>query len=458
MEARRISVIDDESSILEVVERYLSQEGYEVSSYSDPTEAISELPDWRPNLVITDLKMAKLGGIDVIRAVKKFDPEINVIVMTAHASIDSAVAAIRNGAIDYVIKPFTFDDLNISIRRGLSQTRFIPLEKKIGAHFPEKYKVRNLIGTSLEMQKVYSLIEKSAKTSSTVLITGESGTGKELVARAIHFNSKQKGNNFVGINCAALPESLLESELFGHEKGSFTGAVATKEGLLELAQKGTFFMDEVAEITLPIQVKLLRALQEKVIKRVGGLKDIPVDVRIIAATSRDLSAAAKEDRFRHELYYRLNVIPIHLPPLRQRKDDIPKLVEHFVAGFSKQMQLGKKIMVDSSAVQKLQEYDWPGNVRELENVIERILALLESDKIGSKEVEEALIGENRVEKEAPSASPGNNPSLKTTVDDYEKQMIAEALKITNGNRLKAAKQLGLTRQNLQYKLKKYGWA
>lgn len=458
MEAHKLAIIDDEVSILEVVGRHLNEKGFDVVTYTDPKKAIADLPEQKPNLVITDLRMDQFSGIDVIRAVKQFDPEINVIIMTAYASIDSAVSAIRSGAIDYVIKPFKFEDLDTAIQRGLNQTRFISSEKKGSARFSDKYKVKNLVGASPLMQRVYELIEKSAKTASTVLITGESGTGKELVARAIHYNSKRKSANFVGINCAALPEPLLESELFGHEKGSFTGAVATKEGLLELAHKGSFFMDEVVEITLPIQVKLLRVLQEKAIKRVGGLRDIPVDVRIIAATSRDLTAAVKEEKFRHELYYRLNVIPIHLPPLRQRKDDIPKLVEHFITLFSKQMQIDKKITIDSDAIRKLQEYDWPGNVRELENVIERILALSEGGKISLGQVVESLAPTQDIRKIPSVSSAGDSQTLKGTVDDYEKQIIEEALKANHGSRVKAAKQLGLTRQNLQYKLKKYGWA
>ncbi|MBI4431437.1 MAG: sigma-54-dependent Fis family transcriptional regulator [Candidatus Omnitrophica bacterium] len=457
MDKKRLMIIDDEASILEVVGRFLTQEGHEVAAFTDAKTAISDLADFRPNLVITDLRMTDLNGIDVIKAVKNFDPEINVIIMTAYASVDSAVEAIRYGASDYVIKPFKFEALELSIQRALSETRFIPLAKKTGSALPEKYNVRNLIGSSKEMLKVYDLIQKSAKTSSTVLVTGESGTGKELVARAIHYNSKRKAGNFVGINCAALPENLLESELFGHEKGSFTGAVATKAGLLELAHQGTFFMDEAAEITLPIQVKLLRVLQEKVVKRVGGLKDIPVDVRIIAATSRDLLLAVKEGRFRQELFYRLNVIPIHLPPLRQRKDDIPKLVGHFISSFSKQMNLGKKIAIQDGAVEKLKEYDWPGNVRELENVIERILALLENEVIGTKEVDEALHREMNVKEQPPAIAAHDPYSLRSSVDDYEKKIIEEALKTNNGNRVRTARQLGLTRQNLQYKLKKYGW-
>src|SRR3989338_454646 len=449
-----IYVIDDEANIRTMLREALTGEGYDVQCFADSSEAIATIQKVNPDLVITDLVMPGIDGIGLIQKTKTINPEINILLITAYASIESAVKAIRAGACDYLVKPFKIDDLLNAVKKALSQKRLMPefTGKNVSLH--EKYNLKNFIGATPEMKSVFGLIEKVAKTDSSVLIMGESGTGKEMVARAIHYHSKRAKGTFVSINCAALPETLLESELFGYEKGAFTGAGATKEGLFELAEEGTFLLDEIGDMSVNLQVKLLRVLQERNFKRLGGVRDISVDFRLLAATSKNLHEEIKAKKFREDLFYRLNVIPIVLPPLRNRKDDIPVFVYYFLGLFSARNNVKKKLQVTPEGMAVFQDHSWPGNIRELENVLERLITLLEGDVIDANAVRNALNAGNL------SLSQGKTiniqDDLKQSVESFERDIIEEALKEEKGNKNKAAKKLHLTRQALHYKLKKYG--
>jgi len=369
--------------------------------------------------------------------------------ITAYGSIEGAVEAMKEGAYDYITKPFKIKEIRSVVKRAMSTKRLFSGDESMRLKYKERYSFSNIIGRSQKMQYVYQVIEKVAKSTTSVLIYGESGTGKELVARAIHYNSPRADSPFVSVNCGALPETLLESELFGHEKGSFTGAISTKQGLFEVANDGSFFLDEVGETSPAIQVKLLRVLQEREIKRVGGIKNIKVDVRVIAATSKDLEKELKEGNFREDLFYRLNVIPINLPPLRERNEDIPLLVEHFLRQYAQRE--GKANMeISPEAMKLLAGYSWPGNVRELENAIERAVTLSETELISAKELPE------NVKEGALASREEERLTFKAKTDEYEKGLILEKLRSTGWNISEAAKQLKLTRQDLQYKIKKYG--
>ncbi len=447
-------VIDDEEGILSFLSKALKREGYDVHCYDNPQIAVAKLESIQPKIVISDIVMQPMSGLEVLSRIKGFDLEINVILITAHASVDSAVSAVRGGAFDYLTKPFDVDDVLLTVKRALSakrlQTTNIDLEKKT----QNKYQFSNLVGKSSKIKEIYSMLEKISKTESTVLIAGESGTGKELVARAIHFNSKRKSESFVSVNCASLPDQLLESELFGHEKGSFTGAIETKPGLLEVANKGTFLLDEIGDTSLNVQAKLLRVLQEREIKRIGGVKNIPVDVRVIAATSKNLPAEIENKLFREDLFYRLNVIPIFMPALRERKEDIPLLIQHFITSLKYKYQMEKELIFSEETLAYLGEYNWPGNIRELENIVERIYMLSE-DKNINKECINDLLGKEL--KPVKDMTKGGTMliELKNETERFERQMIGEALDKAKGNKLQAAKRLHISRQTLQYKIKKY---
>ncbi|MBU1864198.1 MAG: sigma-54 dependent transcriptional regulator [Candidatus Omnitrophica bacterium] len=439
-----IIVIDDEQSVLDMIERALAKERHTVYSFTSPQKGLDEMRKCHPDVVITDIKMEKLDGFDVLHHVKKINPEINVILITAYASVDTAVTALRDGAFDYLTKPFKINELRLAVKRALSEKKIVTGARK------DSFVPREIVGNSSGMRVVKDLIGRVSKTDSTVLIYGESGTGKELVARAVHAESWRLHKPFVSINCAALPDSLLESELFGHEKGSFTGAVDSKIGLVEYAAEGTLFLDEIGETSLNIQVKLLHVLQDKIIKRVGGLTDIPVDVRIVAATSRHLEEEIKKGTFREDLFYRLNVVPIPILPLRERKDDIELLSMYFISLFNEKQK--KKFRFCDEALQLFQMYEWPGNVRELENTIERILTLSEHDMITRE------IVETHLRRLAPSDVPRAQPSLSTLKCEsatIEKDLIIKALQETRGNKTQAAKKLNVSKQNLQYYLKKF---
>jgi two-component system response regulator AtoC len=444
----KILVVDDEANILHFLSRALEKKGYDVHPAANGADAMERVRKIRPDLVIADIQLPDTNGVDLLRGIKSEDPEINVVLITAHASLDTAISAIRGGASDYLVKPFKVEELCSVVQRAMSSKRLVLNgERKNAAAF---------IGSSPAMQEIYRVIEKVAGTDATVLITGESGTGKELVARSIHYGSPRHVKPFVSINCAALPENLLESELFGYEKGSFTGALATKMGLMELAEGGTFFFDEAGEIPLPLQAKLLRVIQEREIRHVGGLHNIPIDIRIVAATAKDLKREIAAGTFRDDLFYRLNVVPIRLPGLRERREDIPEMLGHYFEFYRQKHGLAGTFVIEDAARSFLkEEYDWPGNVRELENFTERSLMLSDGNKIGLDLVRKLISPPDN--RPASAGVPGNGEAtdLKTKTEAFEKQLIREVLTETGGNKFQAAKRLKISRQSLQYKIKKH---
>jgi DNA-binding NtrC family response regulator len=450
----KIFVIDDETNIRVTIQETLSDEGFQVEQFGNPKVALKSAARSMPDLVITDLVMPELNGLEVIQKLKEIHPEVSIVVITGHASLETAIGAIRAGADDYLVKPFKIEDLLVSVRKAMSQTRIIPGVTAKEKAFLEKYRVKNLIGGTVEMKELFRLIEKVAKSDSTVLIIGESGTGKEVVSRAVHCHSKRKKGPFVSINCAALPESLLESELFGYEKGAFTGAAASKQGLFELAAGGTFFLDEIGEMSANLQAKLLRVLQERNFKRVGGLRDIEVDFRLVAATSRNLPEEIKKKRFREDLYYRLNVIPFILPSLRDRKADIPVFVYFFLGFFANKQGIEYQFKISNEAMSVFLEYQWPGNVRELENVMERLVALSEKNEIDEDLARKVVYQTSNFSSQ--SGEPiVDTSNLRESVEAYERELIEKAVREAHGNKNQAARKLNLTRQALQYKIQKY---
>jgi DNA-binding NtrC family response regulator len=404
------------------------------------------------DLVITDIKMPQRSGMDILKAVKERSPEVPVIMITAYGSVKQAVDALKAGALDYVVKPFDVEELKIIAARGLEKSRLKEENILLKRDLRDKYSFEKMIGKSRTMQEVYLLIEKVATTDSTVLVTGESGTGKEMAARAIHAQSYRRDGQFVSINCAALPENLLESELFGHAKGSFTGAIADKKGMFEVAGRGTLFLDEVGEMSPWTQVKLLRALQERTVRRVGGTEEIPIDVRIIAATNQDLKKRIQEGKFREELFYRLNVISFEMPPLRKRVEDIPILVSHFLQKYCE--KLGKPMKRLTPEVFGLFEaYPWPGNIRELENVIERIVAIEDRETVMAGCLPQEILSPAKKEETRFLFQPGFN--LSTFIDDLTKKYVNQALLASSGSLRQAAPLLGLSYRTLRYLMDKY---
>jgi two-component system response regulator PilR (NtrC family) len=448
-----ILIVDDEKSMREFLAIVLKKEGHAVTVAANGAEALATIEKELFDLVITDVKMPGLGGIDVLKAVKAVSPSTIVLMMTAFASTDSAVEAMREGAYDYLTKPFKIDEVKLLVKNALEKKQLVAENTRLKQEAHDRATFAQIIGHSEKLTKVIELIHKVADTTSNVLIFGESGTGKELVARAIHYNSRRRDRPFVTVNCSALPEPLLESELFGHMKGSFTGAINNKEGLFELANEGTIFLDEIGETPLGIQVKLLRVLQEREFRRVGGTRDLKIDVRIVAATNRDLEKAIAEGRFREDLYYRLDVIPIRLPPLRERPEDIPLLVEAFLDKFNR--ELGKAITrVLPTAIDLLCTQEWRGNVRELENVIERAVALASSDTLGPEHFRDCL---PRASAETISmALPTDGVDLEGLIGTIEKDLLTRALQRTNGVKKDAATLLGLNFRSFRYRLQKYG--
>ncbi len=456
---KRILVVDDELSVREFFEILLKKEGYDIVLAKDGRDALEYLRVEKFDLVITDLQMKDMDGMSLLRESKKLDADLPVIMITAFATMDSAVAAMKEGAFDYISKPFKIDEIKIAIQKAVETYTLKEENKNLKSELKEKYNFSNLLGESSAMHRIYDLIRKTAATRTNVLIAGESGTGKELVARAIHFNSDRKDKNFVTVNCGAIPESLIESELFGHVKGAFTGAVSNRQGLFEAAHKGTIFLDEIGELPLTMQVKLLRVIQERNFLRVGGTETIDVDVRLIAATNRDLAEEVKKSNFREDLFYRLNVIQIQLPSLRHRKDDIPLLAEFFLKKYA--LETGKDIKrISSGAMDRLLTYDFYGNVRELENIVERSVALENSDEIQ----EESLPGnvlhpqsaaEHFDPKEAKVQLENGSIVLDSLMDSFEKDMLIKALEKSRGSRKKAAKLLGISCRSIRYRLKKH---
>jgi two-component system response regulator PilR (NtrC family) len=420
-------------------------------------EALARIDKGLYDLVISDLSMGDCSGIDILRRSKEVAAETPVMVITAYATTESAIEALKLGACDYVIKPFNVDELKIVIRNALERRRLLSENQELKKELRGRYRFDELVGRSPRMKAILSVVEKIAGTVSTVLIEGESGTGKELIARAIHFNSPRRDRAFVSINCGALPNELLESELFGHVKGSFTGAVTTKKGLFEIAAGGTLFLDEIGETSAAMQIKLLRVLQERHMRRVGGTEEIPVDVRVIAATNKDLSQMVREKRFREDLFYRINVIPLVMPPLREKKEDIPALAEHFLAKLRPQMSKPLR-GISREAMELLERYEWPGNVRELENVIERAVALETADAIQPQ----SLPAELRRERVSGSSVAFELPEKGTDVERQLEQMRSElmrrALERCGGVQSRAAKLLSMSFRSFRYFAKKYNLA
>jgi DNA-binding NtrC family response regulator len=439
MARKSILVVDDEKNQREILETILSSEGYDVTTASSGEAAMKFVEARRFDLVLTDLKMTGMSGLDLLRELTNYDKSIIVLLLTAHGSVDSAVDALRLGAFDYLQKPYDREKLLDTISRALNKLNVLDSE---------------IVSVSPEMDKVKKLILKIAKSNSTVLIRGESGTGKELIARAIHSNSLRSSEIFQAVNCAAINENLLESELFGHEKGSFTGAVGEKKGLFEVADNGTLFLDEIGELDIALQAKLLRALQEKEIRRVGGIKDIPVDVRVIAATNRDLLKMAEEKRFREDLYYRLNVLSIDLPPLRERRTDIPVLIDYFLKKHTRGTD--RSIKIDAPARRLLEEYSYPGNVRQLESALERAILLCENDTITLDDMPPEMTQKPSIVAAGNGGGEFRLPDDGVNFEDVERSLILQAMDRTDNNITKAAKLLGLTFRTLQYRLEKFG--
>ena len=444
---RRVLVADDEANMRWVLERALTKAGYEVETVEDGQLALERALAERPDLVLLDLKMPKMDGLSVLRMLKENYPDLLMVMMTAHGSTSTAVEAMKTGAQDYLMKPFDIDELLITVAKAFEveslreQVDYLKGEAQHGGW--------QLVGKSEEMLSVKHLVERVAPTPATVLIQGESGTGKELVANAIHTLSPRVNGPFIRVNCAALTETLLESELFGHEKGAFTGAHARKTGRFELADGGTLFLDEISELSFNVQAKLLRVLQERTFERVGGEKSIKVDVRIITATNRDLLKEAQEGRFREDLYYRLSVFPISIPPLRARREDIPCLSEHFL---KKLRSYGQSKTLGQGVLTQLMAYDWPGNVRELENVVERMVIISQGAVIGAEGV--PVFNTPSKEEKRPGAF--ELPPEGVSLEEIEKSFLQQAMEQTGGNQSKAAKQLGLSRHAFLYRLEKYG--
>jgi len=451
-----ILVVDDDSKNKQILHRFLELEGYEVASAGDGEEALNIAREQHFDLVITDLKMPKKDGIELLKEIKELSPSTMGVVVTGFASIDSAVEAMKVGAFDYVSKPFQLDEIRLVVKRALDYQRLQTENYSLKKQLKRKYRFENIIGDSPQMQEVFRMVEKVADTDSTILITGESGTGKELIAKAIHYNSKRRDRFLIPVNCGAIPETLLESELFGHVKGAFTGAIATRIGRFEAANGGTIFLDEIAEMSPNLQVKILRVLQEQEFEPVGSTKTKKVDVRIIAATNQNLDEAVKKKKFREDLYYRLHVIPIQLPPLRERNGDIPLLVNHFWEKYIREKRrhlepIGPEVM------EVLQRYDWPGNVRELENLIERIVILNEKGKASLEELPDKIYA-RQTENSATQIFhlPDTGIDFNTLVEDFESRLIKAALERSRGNKNLAAKLLGLKRTTLVEKIKKKG--
>ena len=452
MPGEKILVVDDEPGMRSLLKKVLSKEGYFVTPFEKGEEALDALSSEDYDLAILDIEMPGLNGIELLKRIKRKDAGLNVVMITAYGSLQSAVEAMRLGAYDYLTKPFQMDEIKLVVEKALERERLITENRELHRELEEQYRFTGIVGKSPRMEEVYELVSRVAGTNASVLIQGESGTGKELVARSIHYNSRRKGRPLVILNCAALAEGVLESELFGHEKGAFTGAIKRKAGRFELAHEGTLFLDEIGEIPVATQLKLLRVLQEHEFERVGGEKTIKVDVRIIAATNRDLMNAVREGRFREDLYYRLNVVTINIPPLRERREDIADLALHFLGKFA--VETGKRIEgIDARAMEMLVHYDWPGNVRELENIMERAVVLEKGDTITPASLPVPL----RVEGEGESLKvPQGTGSITEVLEDLERQLIVKALKDHGGSQTAAANALGLKRSTLRYKLEKYG--
>ena len=460
--AQEILVVDDERSMRDFLSIFLKKKGYEVTCVGSGEEALQQMENQLPDLVISDIRMPGMDGMSLLREAKKRKFPCEFIVITAFSNTADAIVAMNEGAYDYINKPFKLDEIEITIKRALEKRSIEDENLKLKQELSKRHPHSNIIGKSDAITRIFDLINQVADTKTTILIAGESGTGKELVARAVHETSSRHNEPFVTINCGAIPAELMESELFGHVKGSFTGAIRDKEGLFTAASNGTLFLDEVSELPLPLQVKLLRALQERKVQPVGGTVEIPIDTRVIAATNRDLLEAVNNNRFREDLYYRLNVIQIKLPPLRERKDDIPLLAQHFIERFCKESGR-KQLRISEAAMMILQSHRFPGNVRELSNLIERAVALETMEQIRPQSLPSALL-EQHINKPQEIGTHshdakidiGKGVNLDEILDSRERELIGKALDYTSGVKKDAARLLGISFRSLRYRLKKLG--
>jgi len=450
---RSVLIVDDEVGTRESIKMILKHD-YEVFLAKDAEEAFLQIKEHSPDVVLLDIILPDIDGLKVLEKIKESDPDVIVIMITATKTIKTAVEAMKLGAYDYVTKPFDIDELRLIISRSLSTQALEKEVKYLRKEIDKSFGFGNIIGKSKAMENIFKVVRQIADSKSTVLIMGESGTGKELISRAVHYNSNRKNYPFVTINCAAIPETLIESELFGHERGAFTNAIEKKLGRFEIAQQGTLFLDEIGELSLSTQAKILRFLEEKEFNRVGGSKTIKVDVRLITATNRDLNQLLKKGEFREDLYYRINVVPIVIPPLRERKEDIPLFLEHFIKKFNAENNKNIK-GVSKEALELMMNYDWPGNVRELENLIERIIVLTSNEYIQNNELPFSLINIPKINGLKESVLNGKVSFLEAE-EEFEKGIILDALKRANYVQSHAAEMLGISRRILKYKMEKLG--
>ncbi len=457
MSQLRVLVVDDDPAVRDVLQEVLMQREYSVSTAEDGAAAIQAVKDSVVHIVITDFQLPDIDGLEIIDRLSKLDAKIIPIMMTGFGTIETAVRAMKSGAFDFITKPFDLEAVAVVVRKAAEFLRLRQENHLLRKAVRDQYRLEQLVGASEPIQQVMEFVRKVADSDSTVMIQGESGTGKELVARMLHFNSLRKDRPLVPVNCGAIPENLLESELFGHEKGAFTGATHARMGRFELANGGTIFLDEIGEMSLPLQVKLLRVLQEREFERVGGNRTIHVDVRIVAATNQDVETLVEEKRFRKDLFYRLNVIPIVIPPLRERRSDIPLLIDHFLARFNQAKHTEIAGLVPD-ALHLLTEYDWPGNIRELENMIERLVVLKKSGVLSIEDLPEKICRRSSVPelKEQFIRFNEDGINLSREVEQYEKHLIMEALRKANGVTSRAAQLLHLNRTTLVEKLKRKG--
>ncbi len=455
MEKTKILVVDDEHLIRWTLEQHLGKEGYDVYTAEDGEKALQMAADLAPELVLLDNQLPGIQGIEVLGRIKEIDKDIIVIMITAHGLLETAVKAMKLGAYDYISKPFNLDEITLTIRKALETVSLREEVKLLKEQQKTTSRACNIIGKSRAILNVLEMIQKIALSdASTVLIQGESGTGKEVVARAVHANSSRADKPFMAINCVSLPENLLESELLGHEKGAFTDAKVQKKGLLELADGGSVFLDEIGDMPYSMQAKLLRILEDKIFKRVGGVKDIQVDVRVISATNQDIKKLMMENRFRKDLYYRLQVVPIYLPPLRERKEDILPLTRYFIEMFNTEFRKNVR-EISEKAREFLIRYDWPGNVRELKNVIERAMILESEDILLLEHLPVELVG-GLAANASPAASSINIPKEGMSLEKVEEELVKQALTVAGGNQSKAADLLGVQRDAFRRRMKKFG--
>ncbi len=452
---KRVLIVDDEENFRHMLSVILVKEGYEVETASNGDEALQKVMASPFDQVLCDIRMPRMDGLEFLREKRKKGAEVITIMMSAYGTVDIAIEAMKLGAYDYISKPFKPDEIILTLKKAEEREELRRENQLLRKEIAREYSFENIVSKNEKMQKIFDVIKKVAQYRSTVLITGESGTGKELVARALHYNSERSQNPFMPVNCGAIPENLLESELFGHAKGAFTDAIRTKKGLFEEADGGTLFLDEIGELPGQLQVKLLRVLQDGEIRRIGESKTIQIDVRIVAATVKDLQKEVNEGRFREDLFYRLNVLPIHIPPLRERKEDIPLLIQHFIGKYNQ--ILNKNVAdIDHSGLEALMNYKWYGNVRELENTVERAIVLSDKNYIQLENLPVEI--QNFKEESQPEPMPDEEYSIKKASKSLEMNLIKKALKKTKGNHTHAARLLEISHRALLYKIKEYGIA